>query len=45
MVDGGMTVNVVYDIALELYQGILHIISVDEVTEESSSGEQIGVIS
>ena len=45
MVDGGMTVTVAYDIALELYQGILHIISVDEVTEQSSGGENIGVIS
>jgi len=44
MVDGGMTVNVNYEIALELYQGILHIISVDGVTEQSSGGEQIGVI-
>lgn len=32
------------DIALDLYEGILHIISVDEVTEDSSGGEQIGVI-
>ena len=39
-----MTVNVNYEIALDLYQGVLHIISVDEVTEESSGGEQIGVI-
>jgi len=44
MVDGGMTVNVNYEIALELHQDILHIISVDGVTKESSGGEQIGVI-
>lgn len=44
MVVGGMTVNVNYEIALELYNGVLHIISVDEVTDESSGGEQIGVI-
>lgn len=44
MVDGGMTVNVNYEIALEMYNGVLHIISVDEVTEQSSSGKTIGVI-
>lgn len=45
MVDGGMTVNVNYEIALELYQGVLHVISVDEINEQSSGGEYIGVIS
>ena len=40
----GAVENVNYDIALELYQGVLHIISVDEVTEQSSGGETIGVI-
>ena len=44
MVDGGLTVNVNCEIALDLYEGILHIISVDEVTEQSSGGEMIGVI-
>lgn len=44
MVDGGLTVNVNCEIALDLFEGILHIISVDEVTEQSSSGETIGVI-
>lgn len=44
MVDGGLTVNVNYEIALDLFEGILHIISVDEVTEQSSGGETIGVI-
>ena len=44
MVDGGLTVNVNYGIALDLFEGILHIISVDEVTEQSSGGETIGVI-
>ena len=45
MVDGGSTVTVPCEIALDLYDGILHIISVDEVTEQSSGGETIGVIS
>ena len=44
MVDGGLTVNVNYEIALDLFEGILHITSVDEVTEQSSGGETIGVI-
>lgn len=44
MVAGGLTVNVNYEIALDLYEGTLHIISVDEVTEQSSGGETIGVI-
>ena len=44
MVDGGLTVNVNCEIALDLFEGILHIISVDEVTEQSSGGETIGVI-
>lgn len=44
MVEGGLTVNVNYEIALDLFEGILHIISVDEVTEQSSGGETIGVI-
>lgn len=44
MVDGGLTVNVNYEIALDLFEGILHIISVDEVTEQSSGGKTIGVI-
>ena len=44
MVEGGLTVTVNYQVALDLYKNALHIISVDEVTEESSGGEQIGVI-
>lgn len=44
MVAGGLTINVNYEIALDLFEGILHIISVDEVTEQSSGGETIGVI-
>ena len=44
MVAGGLTVNVNYEIALDLFEGILHIISVDEVTEQSSGGKSIGVI-
>lgn len=44
MVEGGVTVNVNYDIALDLFEGVLHVISVDEVTEQSSGGETIGVI-
>ena len=44
MVEGGLTINVNYEIALDLFEGILHIISVDEVTEQSSGGETIGVI-
>lgn len=45
IVDGDNTATVAYDIALELYQGVLHVISVDEITEQSSGGEYIGVIS
>lgn len=41
---GGAVENVDYAIALELYEGVLHIISVDEVTQQEISGEQIGVI-
>jgi hypothetical protein len=44
MVEGGLTVDVICEIALDLFEGILHIISVDEVTEQSSGGETIGVI-
>lgn len=45
MVAGGLTVTVNYEIALDLYEGVLHVISVDEITEQSSGGEYIGVIS
>lgn len=38
---GGATVTVQYDVALDLYKGVLHVISVDQVTEISG----IGVIS
>lgn len=41
---GGNTINVAYEAALDLYQGILHVIGVDEITEESSGGITIGVI-
>ena len=44
MVAGGLTVTVYYEIALDLYEGVLHVISVDEITEQSSGGETIGVI-
>lgn len=44
MVAGGMTVDAVYDIALDLYQGVLYVISVDGVEEQSSGGKTIGVI-
>lgn len=44
MVDGGLTVNVSNEIALDLFEGVLQVISVDEVTEQSGSGETIGVI-
>jgi len=44
MVAGGLTVTVNYEIALDLYEGVLHIVSVDEITEQSSGGETIGVI-
>lgn len=44
MASGGNTVNVAYEAALDLYQGILHVIGVDEITEESSGGITIGVI-
>lgn len=44
MVEGGVTVNVNYAIALDLFEGVLHIISVDSVTQQESGGLQIGVI-
>lgn len=44
MVEGGLTMTVNYQVALDLYKDVLHIISVDEVTQEQGSGEQIGVI-
>lgn len=40
----GATVAVNYAVALDLYEGILHIISVDEVTVDSSGDYAIGVI-
>lgn len=44
MAAGGMTVDVTYEVYLHLYKGVLHVIGVDEITEESSGGETIGVI-
>lgn len=44
MTAGGMTVEVPCEIALDLYQGVLYVISVDGVEEQSSGGETIGVI-
>ncbi len=44
MVEGGVSVDVEYEIALDLYKGVLHIISVDKVTQQETSGKQIGVI-
>lgn len=45
MVAGGMAMDVTCDIALDLYEGVLHVLIVDEITEQSSGGENIGVIS
>lgn len=44
MIAGGLTIDIDYEIALDLYKNVLHIISVDDVTEQSSGGETIGVI-
>lgn len=44
MASGGTTVTVDYAVALDLYKGILHIISVDGITTTTESGETIGVI-
>ena len=40
---GGATVTVQYEVALDLHKGVLHVISVDEVTEETDE-ITIGVI-
>ena len=45
MVAGGVTENVTCEIALDLYEGVLHVLIVDEITEESSGGIYTGVIS
>ena len=44
MVSGGVTVNVTYEMYLDLFEGVLHVIGVDEITEQSSGGITIGVI-
>lgn len=44
MVAGGLTEDVPCELALDLHQGVLHVLIVDEITEESSGGENIGVI-
>ena len=44
MVAGGLTENVTCEPALDLHQGVLHVLIVDEITEQSSGGENIGVI-
>lgn len=44
MPDGGASVDVACEIALDLYEGVLTVLIVDEVTEQSSGGETIGVI-
>lgn len=44
MVAGGLTENVPCELALDLHQGVLHVLIVDEITEQSSGGETIGVI-
>ena len=41
---GGATVTVQYEVALDLHKGVLHVISVDEVTVDSSGDDAIGVI-
>lgn len=44
MVAGGMSVDVTYEVYLDLFEGVLHVIGVDEITSQSSGGETIGVI-
>ena len=44
IVSGDNTNTQSYDIALDLYESVLHIISVDQVTEDESSEIVIGVI-
>ena len=44
MASGGRTVTVDYAVALDLYKGVLHVISVDGIEEVTESGETIGVI-
>lgn len=38
MTSGGATATVEYDVALDLHRGVLHVISVDQVTENSGIG-------
>lgn len=44
MPSAGTTETVTCEVALDLHQGILHVISVDEVTVDSSGDDAIGVI-
>lgn len=44
MASGGTTVTVDYAVALDLYEGVLKIISVDGITTTTESGETVGVI-
>lgn len=45
MTSGGVDARIECEPALDLYDGVLHIINVDEITEETGSGgETIGVI-
>ena len=44
MVSGGLTVNVTYEVYLDLFDGVLHVIGVDEITAQSSGGITTGVI-
>lgn len=45
MASGGTTVTVDYAVALDLHEGILHVISVDEITATTEDTITIGVIS
>ena len=43
-VSGGVTVNVTYEVYLDLFEDVLHVIGVDEITTTTESGETVGVI-
>ena len=44
LTSAGATVTVNYAVALDLYQGVLHVISVDSITEDTSGDYDVGVI-
>ena len=45
LTSAGATVTVSCEVALDLYKGVLHVISVDEITTVTEDGQTIGVIS